>query len=328
MEKVKSLFFKQAFVFAVVLVLLTVMTDRLCFHLLEANYDFKPSYVTNAKPSAEVVILGSSRVIHMMDPRAIERKTGLKAYNLGINAGNTDEQAALLRLYLQHNPRPKVIVVEFTPEHLSQDQLYFHPYLFANHLFDPGMAEMLKRYEPRLLFLRYLPLVKYGFYNEILLKRIVQGAWHLLRGKRESASVQGYEAVNPRWDGTYDAYVLAHPQGEPVVVDDERLASLEALILLAKASADSVVFYEAPILAESLVLSQNRETVLKRLSAVFEKAGVPYRSFQNLPLGQSRKWFYNSRHLNRVGTDMFSEIFAEYLKGFIDAKQQLSTIHS
>ena len=308
-------FLRQALFFIGFLTLLAVGTDRACGFFLGLNYDFKPSFVKAARPSAEILILGPSRAVHMLDPRVIEQKTHRSVYNLGINAGNLDDQMAMLRLYLKYNSRPRLICIEFTPEYLSKNDLQFHVFLFVNHLDNAEIFQTSRRYAPQLAWLRFVPLARYGLYNKYLLKRILKGALQFFRqGQQPQASFKGYEPLEDSWDGKYDDFLKEHPKGGTIEMDPVEIKNLEKLIELAKASSERVIFYEAPILAESLVWCRNREKTLQIVRTIFERHGVSYVNFQDLPLCQSRQWFVNSRHLNRFGTAIFSEAFSELLK--------------
>src|SRR5207302_909891 len=53
--------------------------------------------------NAEIVISGSSRALTHYDPRIIEERTGLTAFNIGLNGSQTDMQLARLKTYLRHN---------------------------------------------------------------------------------------------------------------------------------------------------------------------------------------------------------------------------------
>ena len=60
--------------------------------------------------NAEIVISGSSRALTHYDPRTIEERTGLTAFNIGLNGSQTDMQLARLKTYLRHNKKPSLLI--------------------------------------------------------------------------------------------------------------------------------------------------------------------------------------------------------------------------
>ncbi len=61
----------------------------------------------------DVLVLGDSLVKYGVLPREIETRTGLKSYNLALNAGQTPATYFLLRRALEAGARPRAIVADF-----------------------------------------------------------------------------------------------------------------------------------------------------------------------------------------------------------------------
>src|SRR5690349_10564607 len=64
----------------------------------------------NGTINTEILINGSSRALCHYDPRIIEATTSLKAFNIGHNASQTDVQLAMLKTYLKHNSKPRLVI--------------------------------------------------------------------------------------------------------------------------------------------------------------------------------------------------------------------------
>ncbi len=65
----------------------------------------------------DIVIYGDSTANVGIDPRVITARTGLTACNIATNRPDVDDLGTLpLDAFLAHNPRPKLIVLQFGPE--------------------------------------------------------------------------------------------------------------------------------------------------------------------------------------------------------------------
>lgn len=64
-------------------------------------------------PGRDVLFLGDSMVKYGVLPKVIEARTGLKSYNLAVNAGTMPTTYFLLRRALDSGARPKAVVADF-----------------------------------------------------------------------------------------------------------------------------------------------------------------------------------------------------------------------
>jgi hypothetical protein len=93
---------------------LTISARRLDFTTIWADdWRCAERAATRQAKGRDVLCLGDSLVKYGVLPKVIEEKTGLKAYNLAINAGTVPSTYFLLRHALEAGARPKAIVVDF-----------------------------------------------------------------------------------------------------------------------------------------------------------------------------------------------------------------------
>jgi hypothetical protein len=98
----------------VVAIELTISGRRLDFTTVWAD-DWRRAGVAATRQAIgrEVLCFGDSLVKMGVLPRVIEARTGLKSYNLAVNAGTVPSTYFLLRHALQAGARPRAIVVDF-----------------------------------------------------------------------------------------------------------------------------------------------------------------------------------------------------------------------
>jgi len=101
----------------VLLVIVVIAGDRIgafvCARVLLAS-QFRFSRVYRGGSSADVIVIGDSRGVHSFYTPAIEKLTGRPALNLSFNSMSMPIAEALLSDYLDHNAKPRMVVIETT----------------------------------------------------------------------------------------------------------------------------------------------------------------------------------------------------------------------
>jgi hypothetical protein len=111
---------REAKRFAVWFALLAIVVmagDRagafVCSRVLLAS-QFRFSRVYRGGSNADVVVIGDSRGVHSFYAPTIERLTGRPALNLSFNSMSVPIAEALLADYLEHNAKPRMVIIETT----------------------------------------------------------------------------------------------------------------------------------------------------------------------------------------------------------------------
>lgn len=286
------------------------------------NYDFKPAMAASGDKSFDVLVIGPSRVDYMMDPRIVEKKTNLSCYDFGLNGNNIEHQLAMLKLWLHYSPKPKYVFLEATPEYLATPERGFYDFSFVPFLDEVIGRSLLEEKNPEIVGTRHIPLLKYAHFNSILVPEAVVGLglW-MSGGGREWQAKNGYiETPYTKFDHTFDVVKQENPNGYALKVSKEQLQAYREFINLTKAKGIELIIYEAPLLKEYTDLHTNRSQLLSQLNALCNEAGIPFWKFDDHPIAKNRAYFFNANHLNRVGTELFSHLFADKMveSGFSD----------
>lgn len=108
---------KRFAVWFVFLAIVVMAGDRigafLCSRMLLAS-QFRFSRVYRGGSSADVIVIGDSRGVHSFYAPTIEKLTGRPALNLSFNSMSVPIAEALLSDYLEHNARPRMVIIETT----------------------------------------------------------------------------------------------------------------------------------------------------------------------------------------------------------------------
>jgi hypothetical protein len=155
--------------------------------------------VVDGKVNADIVISGSSRALCHYDPRILEKATGLSAYNIGMNASQIDLESAILKTYLKHNAKPKLVIqnldlfsFETTEKGSVYDPGYFLPYLKEKDIYN-----FLHNIDPNVWKWKYIPL--YGYAVEDMRFTWVWGFLGCIGINGHEDYFQGYNPRYGRW---------------------------------------------------------------------------------------------------------------------------------
>jgi hypothetical protein len=302
--------------FLAALLALAWLTERALDFGLSRNYDFKAAAVASGDIRAEILFQGSSRVEMMLNPAIVEAKTGLRCYNLGLNGNSIEHQLALLRLYLRHNPRPRYLFLEVSPEYLQRSNLGFYTFAFVLQLRDPYFGGLVRERDPFFYALSHVPLLKYALFNHTLVPLALAGLGRWLTGgPREKEYRKGF-APSPfvRFDDTFDRFRASHPDGFVADTDTGKYNAFRRYFRFARSQGIRVVAYEAPLLDAYRQLHRNRAAQLAQLDTLCRREGVPFLHLAPTPLWANRRYFYNANHLNSQGTDLFTKHLADQIR--------------
>ena len=108
---------RRAVIWLVALAAVIIAGDHLLAAVLRKvllRSQFRYSRLYRGGNRAEILILGDSRGVHSFYAPAIEELTGLRAFNLSYNSLSPRIAEAVLLDYLDHNPPPRMVVLEPT----------------------------------------------------------------------------------------------------------------------------------------------------------------------------------------------------------------------
>lgn len=108
---------KRFAVWFVFLLIVAIAGDRigalLCSRVLLAS-QFRFSRVYRGGASADTIVIGDSRGVHSFYAPTLEQLTGRPALNLSFNSMSVPIAEALLSDYLEHNAKPRMVIIEVT----------------------------------------------------------------------------------------------------------------------------------------------------------------------------------------------------------------------
>jgi hypothetical protein len=287
--------------------------------------------LVNGGINADIVITGSSRALVHYDPRVIEATTGLRTYNLGRNGSQTDMQLAVLKTYLQHNTRPRLLIhnldlYSFVTSHEIYDPAQYLPYLDQ-----PAIYAGVRRVYPDAWKWKYLPL--YGYIVADMRFTWIAGLKRLVGLEPAESHFNGFVPRHLSWTGEFDAFVRQNPAGADTPVEPAGVRDVEEILELCRAHGIPALLVYSPEYAGIHPLQRNREEIFARFAAISDRYGVPLLDYSGSEISRHQRYFYNSQHLNADGARVFSFDLGGRLAGLQTSRataavEQDSTAHA
>lgn len=262
--------------------------------------------------NADILILGSSRALAHYDPRIIERKTGLRSFNIGLNGSQTDMQVARLKVYLRHNKPPFALV--FNLDSFSFQITHggvYDPAQYMPYLNEPDIYDALKRIDPNIWKSKVIPL--YGYTVEDLRFTWILGVRGLLHLWPVEDHFQGFASRDAAWNEQFERFRASRPNGFRVDVEAPGVEQMEELLTLCRDRHIRVILVYSPEYIESQKITNNRAEILSKFEELSRKYQVALWDYSDSAISASRAYFQNSQHLNAQGAELFSLELAEKL---------------
>jgi hypothetical protein len=269
--------------------------------------------------NADVIISGSSRAAYHYDPRVIESVTGRTAFNIGRAGTQTDVQLAVLKAYLEHNRKPKLIVHNLDAFSFVTSREIYDPVLYVPYLRDEAIYGPLRRIDPSMTKSRYIPL--YGYVVEDMNFTWVEGLRALLGFSPKEDYFLGFSPRDIKWSDEFRKFKASKPHGVEFPVEAGGVEALEQLIEECRANEIPLVLVYSPEFSGMQEMTNNRAEIFAQFQNLASKYHVPLWDYSDWKSNGDRKLFYNSQHLNATGAELFSGDLANRLKGYFADRQ-------
>lgn len=268
--------------------------------------------IVDGKIDADIVISGSSRALTHYDPRIIEARTGLTAFNIGLNGSQTDMQLARFKTYLRHNKKPSLLI--FNLDVFSFQTTHggvYDPGQYIPYLEEPPIYAALAKIDPDVWKARFLPL--YGYAAEDLRFSWILGVMGFFGWNPPEDHFLGFKPRYTAWTEDFERLKAMNPDGVRFEIEADGVKEIEELLRLCKEQGIKVILVYSPEYRELQTLTTNRAQVFARFDELSNRFGAPVWDYSGSPLSTRRENFYNSEHLNADGAMTFSTDLAENL---------------
>jgi len=244
----------------------------------------------------DAVIMGSSRGFVQYSPAILDSVLGMDFYNLSVDGRCIDAEVAKYKTYLQHNPKPKLIIQNVDFGNLLMSNGYereqFTPYLYDDVLFKE-VCEL----DGFTIWDRYLPLVRYSGYTDVIKEGL-----HLPNKLNKCPLYKGYFGRDEHWDGT----AFRNVSRVDFSINQKAVAIFDSYLASCKMDSVQVVLVFAPIYVGVTEKMDDPQQMFDYYQGFSDKYGCPILNYTFDSISYDTNYFYNATHLNKLGSELFT----------------------
>lgn len=266
---------------------------------------------------ADIAVYGSSRAWVHFSPNILKDSLDLDTYNFGIDGHNFWLQYLRHKEYIKFNRPPKYIILSvdiFTL--LKRKDLYqfnqFLPYM----LWNKNIFDYTSSYNGFDYLDYYLPLIRY-YGNIVEFKGLLN--FSQLEDKKNHYRDKGYRGMDREWKNDLTATKLKISDYN-VNLDPDSVDLLDKFLAEAKKSNIEVILVYSPEYVTRQKFIKNRKKVVDIFNFYAKKYNLHYIDYSNDKLSSQKEYFYDTSHLNKKGSELFSSKLSSDLKEFMNVK--------
>jgi hypothetical protein len=305
-------YLKNILIFLTPLIILAYPLDMFISHNLAKSNDYQGELevwndIYEGKINAEIAIYGSSRSWVGINPKIMEERLDLKAYNFGIDGHNFWLQYLRHLKYLETNQKPKHIVLAVDFGSLQKrDDLYQYEQFLPYMLWDKDIIKYTKTYIGFSQFDYYIPLLRYVGKSSVL-----NNSFNQYLGNENNSKYRnnGYRAVDKEWTNEF-ALAKSKLENFTVIIDYPSLSLLESFIQSCKKENIELTLVYTPEYIEVNEIVTNKKSIIQLYQELCNENKIRFLDYSFSEISFDRENFYNATHLNKRGSILFSKTLA------------------
>ncbi len=250
----------------------------------------------NNEVGAKIICLGSSRVHRHCNPEIISNITHLATEVIAEPGAKIDVFERLYDDYLLKNPRPKILLVGIdltgldSVVYLPSPEQFF-PYINVSDRIS-GMNEfnLVKYHKP----------LGYFYYKELYVDMIENPVLQ--------QHINGFLVRDEKWDSSLEDFIGKYPHGYTFKVYQPTLVKIFQFMERERKAGVQCIGFIAPEYNEVWKYENNRTQALQEIYLYANGAKIPIWNFSDSTYRRcfDKGIFYNSQHLNKEGSSIFS----------------------
>lgn len=293
--------------FTLLLFLTAGLLDTFLTHFFQHETATKSGRIYKlAKRTDDFIVLGNSRVLINADVDSIQKITGLRGYNLGLDGSNPMHQYLMLENYFRFNKTKKVLLnIDPWGGQLKLNRLQ-RIYPFISRLDDDTIyLHLTSQFGRKVILWKYLPMFRYSLFNARLGLLAAMGI--RLNQYREPIGPCGdYMNINTqtiRKPVTHRAVQLK--------IRPEVIQYWVRIAQLCRQNHATLHIYINPAYHTFYQSHQNIDSVIR---VIQREIPVPFCNFCDSSICKNPDLFYDQHHLNLQGRRLFTPMLANYIQ--------------
>jgi hypothetical protein len=267
--------------------------------------------IFNGEIKSNLIINGSSIAEVQLSPYLIDSILKVNSYNLGMSGYSFLMQKARFDIYLEHNPTPEIIIQIVGDATLHKNDGMFQIDQFLPYLEDSIIRKTTQEYEGFNYWDYHLPFYRYfGRTNTILKGLSSFFNVEILK----SIKYKGYASNDFKWDNNFDLFKESNPMGKRIEITDTVLDLFQNFIKVESQKGRYVIIVFPPTYNELKKYILNRDELIATYKSIADENNVLFLDYSESTFSKNRDYFYNASHLNRTGSELFTQKLASDIK--------------
>jgi hypothetical protein len=264
----------------------------------------------NKKLDSKIIVLGSSRAWLHFDAAMMTDSLKTPVYNIGMDGYNFWFQDYRLKLAMQSEVKPKLIVHSVDVFTLAKRPDLFYPEQFLPYMLgNEELHEVSKGFSGFTDLDYRIPMLRYFGKGKALIESFKMAS----NGKNEAFRISGFHGNEEAWNN--DLAIAEQTVGSMTVkIDAPTVQLFEAYLERCRKENIQIVFVNAPEYIEGQDFIANRKMILETYRKYSAKYDIPFLDYSTDPLSYNKQLFYNSLHMNKIGAEIFTAKFIGDLK--------------
>ena len=285
-------------------------------HYLKSSNKFPGEHevwndIYKSKAVCDLAIYGSSRAWVQIDPKILSDSLKLKAYNFGIDGHNFILQYLRHLELLKFNNKPKTIILSvdiFTLQ--KRKDLYEFEQFLPIMLWNKNIEKFTSQFTGFKKLDYYIPLIRYAGQKSAL-----NESFEIFTNqkRKEKYRVKGYRGMDKKWNNDFDK-AKEKNKAYKIKVESYSLKLLEQFIEECKKNNIELILIYPPEYIEGQKFVINRSEAINLFKQLSSKYVIPFYDYSKNKISFARNNFYNASHLNKLGSEQFTNILAKDLK--------------
>lgn len=301
---------KKFFIILLILTFTFIIVDRVGGHYMSRLAQnpnntrlAKLNYIVN-EMDEEILLFGTSRILHALDPEIIKDSTDFKVFNCGISGGkNIYTHYMLLNYILQHH-KPQLIVLEINYDDFLKSEKNYSINKFS-HFY--GRDEECDSFLINIDGEKGLLISRLYKYNLILKDLIVGKFIYKKKWRRD-----GYEPLKKTRKDLTNIRLSKKETYQETSVDYNHLKILKMFFEKCRKNGINVILVSLP---EYKLIDDHFYDPVKKLAQKFQLPFYDYH--KDLGFEKNYKYFSDKLHLKTEGATELSYIFSHDLKNYL-----------
>lgn len=302
--------------FVLPIVVLAFPLDLLLGYYLKKSSQFPGEIevwndIYNSRAYCDIAVYGSSRAWVHMDSQVLSDSLNESVYNFGIDGHNFWLQYLRHKEFFKHNTHPNTIIISVDEFSLAKRKDLYQPNQFLPFmLWNNNIKNFTSTYLGYKDIDYWMPLVRYFGKLDAL---IVAFKTAFGNGGSEKYRTKGYKGIDLVWNQDLGK-AKAKMQSLKVDLDVSTIKLFETFINEVKQAGIKLIFVYTPVYSEGQSFISNRNEILAVFDNFSKKYNVIFMDFSTDEICWNKSLFYNSLHLNKTGSELFSKKLASRIK--------------